>query len=128
MIKVTAPKDRSVRLRSSAGVSIHLTPGQTRTVAPMFNADAAHQGCAVQPVGMDDPAPQNANPDGVDMYFGSKDRATKIREAVEALIADGDSSELTSAGNPRTAAVRNRSGVDDVTASDIQAALQNGDG
>ena len=121
MIKVTAPKDRSVRLRSTTGVSLHLAAGETRVVAPMFNVAAAHQGCAVQPIGST-PQPES---EPVAQEDGSRIEA--IRSAINELIETGDSNELTAAGNPRTSAIRNRTGLE-VTAAEIQSVMHSDDG
>ena len=115
MIEVTAPKDRRVRLRSTVGISISLKPGETRRVAPMFNVCAAEQGCLVKPVD-NMPAPTQTSND---------DRAGEIAKAIEEIQASGSTDEVTGAGNPRTAAIRNRTGLD-VTAAEIQAVMQRG--
>jgi len=115
MIEVTAPKDRPVRLSSSVGVSINLKPGETRQVAPMFNVIAAEQGCSVRPVD-EKPAPKESSEDN---------REEKIALAIEEIQTSGSTDEVTGQGNPRTAAIRNRTGLD-VTAAEIQAVMQRG--
>lgn len=117
MIEVTAPKDRPVRLSSSVGVSINLKPGETRQVAPMFNVIAAEQGCSVRPVD-ETPAPK---PKQTTNY----DREGAIANAIEEIQTSGSTDEVTGQGNPRTASIRNRTGLD-VTAAEIQAVMQRG--
>lgn len=113
MIKVTAPKDRRVHLATTGGMAVNLAAGETRRLQGAFMQVAAENGCAVVP---DDDESNVASIDG-------KTREERIDKAVRSVMEDSNSTEITGQGTPRVSAIKGRSGLNDVTADEIQAVL-----
>lgn len=116
MIKVTAPKDRAVSLPSASGVTVRLQPGETRILPPMFHVVAGEKECSVTPVDTSMELPDSRKET-------AESREAAIRRATREIAEEGNTAHVTTAGNPRAAEVRRRTGIDDLSAGEIQAVM-----
>ena len=96
MIKVVAPKDRDVRLSSTAGPVIHLRAGQEKVLPPLFAPIAAVNGCSVLPVdGEKLEVPE------VPAGPSDEDRMAKLIEVAEVLLDENNRENFTTQGRLR---------------------------
>lgn len=109
MIKVTAPAGRPAHLRSTGGAAVHLAPGASRVVQPMFGVEAAQNGCTIEPVDGSSMADVPVSPtDQVDADTG---RLAELTRVVRDMVREGVPADFTNAGRPRKPAVQTRTDV-----------------
>ena len=105
MMKVTAPANRDVHLASTSGATVNIPRGTSRTGQPYMAADAAAQGCSVQPIDAKDA-------DKVPQADDDDKRKQALEDAVKAAIAEGHPDDFTSTGRPKKGPIKTRAGVD----------------
>lgn len=118
MIKVTAPKNKSVTLRQH-GVAIRVEAGQSRNAPKFLAASAARQGCSIDAPdsGEKESGGDDADDDDEDEERGSTppsgpDFVTdgvlreKLHGALSEILLRGDPADFTKQGRPRRPVVR----------------------
>lgn len=93
----------------SGGHSTLLEAGVPVEIPDVFAAAAAEH----PDVTISDGAEEQSEPEG----------GISITEAVMAILTDGDDSEVTGSGRPKVAAIKRRTGLNEVSAEDIDKAL-----
>lgn len=116
MIKVTAPKNRSVHLASTTGAARFIPAGESKVVPDYFAQLAAQKQCAVQPVDTAGQPEPELEPEPSD-----EERIGKILDAVKTMVDGGDPKHFTSTGYPKKQVVQQMVGAR-VTANEIQDA------
>lgn len=106
MPEITAP-DHPVHIGTTSGVSIHLGPGEKRTVPSHIAMLAAQHGCSVQQ----------------DKATAAKVTEAQVEAAVRALVEEGKPEDFTKSGEPKTAAVGARLGAE-VSAAEVKRAFE----
>lgn len=112
-MKVTAP-NRKVYLSSTAGVSVSLKPGETRSIPALLREDALNAGCTIAEEPNSILLPVEVNP---------QDRIDQIVEAIRTIADRGDKTDFTMSGKPRLSSVRMATGLD-VTIAELNSAME----
>jgi len=108
MKKITAPNDRPVTISTTGGVTVRLAAGETRAVQDFIAVEAVKHRCTVN-----DAEQANAPSDF--------DRTEALREAIRRAVETGDPQYFTGQGKPKVAVVRELSGIEGASASEVNA-------
>lgn len=118
---------KDLSIGSTTGVAIAFTKNEPRYVPECVRAEAIIAGCLPVNMGEDDDEELTKN-DPVVTAESTPEDATALRDgilqnAIRELIARNDESKFKADKTPRVDAVREVSGLDDITAEDVAAAF-----
>ena len=106
------PNDETVRVVSTCGMfTTHVEPDETRTLPEALFLDACLKGCV--------PAGDNADEDNPATEV-DESRIAELKEAIGAVLDEGDPEQLTKAGCPKASILQDL--VGDHTADERQQA------
>lgn len=114
-IKVVAPKDRPVRIRTTTGAVFHLKPGEERMLPPYAAPIAAASGCMIVPVGFEGSTPEVSG-------LSKEERHRELVAAVTTLVNRGKPEDFTESGRPRKPVVAEMVDFDPTVAEINEAA------